>query len=177
MTTVDGVGNSPGKINMVVFQQNHIKKTDAMVHAPTQLYSLLLQHTHTRCSLAGVENMTAGAGDAFHIFMCHGSDTAHALHDVEHQTLSLQERTRLTRNDHGNVALLHRLPIANEHLHLQSRIETVKHFLCYLDTGKYTVFLDKQMAFAHGIRWNTAQSGMVSITDILSKSQVDEFVF
>ena len=51
--TVDSVIDTTSKIDMVIFQETHIKKTNAMVHTTTNLHSLLLQHTETWSSLTG----------------------------------------------------------------------------------------------------------------------------
>ena len=84
MTAVDSIGYASSEIDMVVLQQNHIEKTNTMVHATAKFHGLLFEHTHTRCGLARVENMTTGAGDTLHIFMCHRGDATHALHDIKH---------------------------------------------------------------------------------------------
>jgi hypothetical protein len=78
---------------------------------------------------------------------------------------------------HGDITLLDRSTVLHEHLHLQGWVETCKHFLGYFHTCQDAIFLDEQMALTHSILWNTAESGMVTVTNILSESQVYQFVF
>ncbi len=97
----------PAKSDMIILEENHIEETDTMVHTTTYLHSLLLQHTETWSSLTGVEDVSLGTFKALYILSGHGSDTAHTLHDVEHQALCLEQRTGLALYDHSDVALLH----------------------------------------------------------------------
>ena len=91
MATVDSIVDTTSEVDMVVLEQDHIEETDAMVHTATDLHSLLLQHSETWSSLAGVQDMSLGTLKALHVLSGHGSDTAHTLHDVEHQALCLEE--------------------------------------------------------------------------------------
>ena len=177
VTTVDGIDNTSGKVDMIVLQQNHIEKTDAVVASATNLNSLLLQHAHARSSFAGVEHAGLGALQMLYILVGHGGNTTHALHDVEHKTLGLQQGASLTGNNHGYVALLDTGTILHQHLDLHVGVETMEHLLGNLDASQDAVFLDEQMALAHGILRNTAQSGVVAVTNIFSERQVDESVY
>ena len=93
MTAVNGVGNTTGKVHVVVLQEYHVEQADAMVRATADLDGLLLEHTHTRSGLAGIEHTGASALQTLHILIGHGGNTTHALHDIQHQTLGLKQRT------------------------------------------------------------------------------------
>ena len=90
MTTRDSVLYTTGKIHMIIFQQNHVEQSDTMIHATTYLHSFFFEHTHARSCLAGIENASMQTFEFFHIPVSHRSDTAHALHHIEHKTLGLQ---------------------------------------------------------------------------------------
>ena len=162
---------------MVVLKQNHVKQTDTMVHAATNLYSLLLEHTQSWSSLTSVENMSLCTLEALYILGCHCSDTAHALHDVKHQTLGLKQRAHLAGNHHGDVALLDVGTIAYENFNLHSRVESCKYTLCHFYSGKDAVFLYQQVRLAHSCVGDTAKGCVVAIAYILGKSEVNKAVF
>ena len=177
MATVDSIVDATGEIDMVIFQENHIKKTNAMVHTTTNLYSLLLQHAKTWSCLTGIKDMSLCTLKTLYILSSHGSNATHTLHDIEHQTLCLEQRTGLTLYNHCNVTLLNMGSILKQHFYLHGRIETGKYLLCHFNTCQHTIFLDKQVALTHGVFWDTTQGCVVAITDILSKCQVYQLVF
>ena len=176
MTTGDGCRNAYGKVHMIVLQQDHVEQTNTMVHTATDLHGFLLQHTHARSGLAGVEDAGLGTLQTGHILAGHGGDTAHALHDVQHQTLCLQQTLDLSGNNHGHIARFHMRTVLNEHLNLQGRVKTVKNLLGDFNTGQNTFFLDEQLGFTHRVFRNTTQSGVVAVTNIFSKSQIDQTI-
>ena len=119
---------------MVVLQQNHVEETDAVVAAAANLHGLLLQHTHTWRRLAGVKHTGTSALQPFDIPVGHRGDTAHTLHDIQHQALRLQQRTHTSRHNHSDVAFLHAATVAHQYLDLHLRVEAVEHLLGNLDT-------------------------------------------
>ena len=177
MATCDGILDASGKVDMVVLKQDHVEQTDAMVHATADLDSLLLQHAHAGSGLAGVKDMCLCALQTLHITVCHRGDAAHALHDVKHQSLGLKQRTHLSCNDHGNVALLDRRSVAHQHLYLHCGVEACKHALCHLYACKDAVFLDEKMRLAHCFFRNATQCCVITIAYVFGKSQIDKTVF
>ena len=77
------MGNSlfdaTGKVYMIIFQQDHIEQSDTMVDTAADLYSILFHHTHTGSCFAGIQHIFAGC-------RC---NTAHTLHNVQHQAFCL----------------------------------------------------------------------------------------
>ena len=61
-----------------------------MVHAATDTYGLFLDHTHTGSCLASIQNVCLGTFQRLGVFTGRSSDTAHALHNVQHQPFGLQ---------------------------------------------------------------------------------------
>ena len=173
MRTVDRLGDATREIYMVILQENHIEQADTVVHAATDANSLLLDHTHTRSSLAGVEHMGLRAFQLLHILTGGGSDAAHALHDVEHQTLGLQQRLYLTLHYEGDVALLYLCAILDEDRHLQLGIEGLEDTACHLYTGQYAIFLDDQLALTHLRGGNATERGVIAIANVLGESQLN----
>ena len=53
-STIDSLVDASGKIHMIVFQQNHVEQSDAMIYTTANLYSHLLKDTHTGSSLTGI---------------------------------------------------------------------------------------------------------------------------
>ena len=176
MTAVNGIHDTSGKVHVVVLQQYHIEESDAVVTAAANLHGLLLEHTHARRSLAGIEHTGTSPLQPFHIAGGHRSNATHALHDVQHQALSLQQRTYLTGDNHSDVAFLNLASVTHQHLDLHLSIETVEHFLGYFHASQNTVFLNQQMTLAHRILGDTAQGSMVAITNVLGKRQVNKSV-
>ena len=181
MATVDGIHDATREVDVVVFEQDHVEESDAVVTATANLHSLLLEHTHARGSLAGVEHTGVGTLQSLHILISHCSNTAHALHDVEHESLGLQQRAYTSADNHGDVTLLHTGAVLHEHLDLHLRVEATEHLLGNLHTSENTILLDEQMRLSHRILGDATEGGMVAVTDILGKRQinqsVDQFVY
>ena len=148
-----------------------------MVHTATDLYSLFLKHTHSGSSLTSVENVSLCTLEALYILGCHSSDTAHALHDVEHKALGLKQRANLAGNHHSYIALLHVGTIANQDLNLHGRVETCKYALCHFYSGKNAVFLYQQVRLAHSCVRYAAKGCVVAVAYVLCKSEVNKAVF
>ena len=91
MTTVYRIRNTTGKVYVVILQQDHIEKSDTVVTSSTDLHGLLLQHTHARGGLTGIKHTGLRAFQVLHVLVGHRGDTTHTLHDVQHQTLRLEQ--------------------------------------------------------------------------------------
>ena len=166
------------KVYVVVLEQYHVKESDAVVHSSTYLHSLFLQHTHSRGCLACVEHTGLGACiyQCLLVFVGHSGYAAHALHDVEHQALCLQQTLHLTAYYHRHIALLHLGAIVYQHLHLQCGVKATEHLLSHLYASQYAIFLHQQATLAHSVGRYATQRGVVAIAYILGKTQVYEFV-
>ena len=177
MATIDGLDDAAGKIDMVVLQQNHVEEADAMVHAAADLDGLLLQDAEARRRLARVEDVGSRALQALHVAARHRGDAAHALHDVEHQTLRLQQRAHLARDDEGHVARLDMGAVMDEDLHLERRVEAVEHLAGNLHAREHALLLDEELALAHRLLGDAAKGGVVAVANILGKGQIDQSLF
>ena len=104
--------------------------------------------------------------------MCHGGDTAHTLHNVEHQTLGLQQRLYPAFHDHGYVTRLHFRTVVDEYFHFHLRVETAEHFFGYFNAGKDAGFFNQKFGFAHCRGRDARKGGVVTIAYILGKGQV-----
>jgi len=62
-----------------------------MVHTSAYLDRHLFEDAHARSSLTSVEHAGVRTLEAFLILVGHGGNAAHALHDVQHQALRLEE--------------------------------------------------------------------------------------
>ena len=140
-----------------------------MVHSPTNLHGLLLQHAHARSGLAGVQHVSTRSFQTLHVTLGHSGDTAHALHNVKHETLGLQQGAHLARHNHGDITFLHVRTIFHQHFNPHGGVKTGEYTLGYFHACQDAFFLDEQLALAHGVFRNTAQSSMVSIADILGE--------
>ena len=106
----------------------------------------------------------------------HGGDAAHALHDVQHETLGLEQGAHLARNHHGDIAGLHASAVGQEFFHLQFGVETAKNLTSSTHAGEHAFFFDEKMALSDSVFGNTAKGGVVSVTNVLSKSEVNQTV-
>ena len=147
-----------------------------MVHTASDFHGRLFQHTHARGRLTRVQHTGIRPLQPLHILVRHGSNATHTLHDVQHQTLRLQQAPHPPCDDHGHVARLHVRPVLYEHLHFHVRIEATEHLLRDFHSGQHALFLDEQLGFSHGIRRNTAERSVVSIAYVFGKSQINQAV-
>ena len=122
-----------------------------MVRAAANLHGFLLQHAHAGRGFAGVQHAGLGSGidESLLIFVCHGGYARHALQDVQHQALGLQEALLAALHAHDDVAGANVGAVLNIHLHLQLGVEAAEHLLGNLHAGKDSLFLDEQFALAH----------------------------
>ena len=90
MTSVNCILYATGKINMIVFQQYHVKETYSMVDPSPYFHGLFLKHTHSGSSLPGIKNFCFCTLKPLYIPMRHGCNSAHTLHYIEHQTFCLK---------------------------------------------------------------------------------------
>ena len=161
---------------MVVLEQYHVKQPDAVVTAATNLDGFLLEHAHAGSGLASVENAGLEALEALCIAGCGCCHAAHALHDIEHQALGLQQGANTPRNDKGNVAGLDMGTVANHDLHLQLGVKFLKHAARDSHASQDALFLDDEALATHLVGGDAAQGGSVAVTDVLGKRQIDQLV-
>ena len=102
---------------MVVLYQNHVEEADAVVGASADSDSLFLEHAQARGCLTGVEDLAGQAGKAFLIAGGDSGYAAHALHDVEHQALGLQQRANGAFDNECDVARAHVGAVFDKHSH------------------------------------------------------------
>ena len=88
---------------MIVFQQNHVEQPDTMIYATANLYCHLFKDTHTGSCLTGIQYAGMSAFKFLRVFACHGRDTAHALHHVQHQAFGLKQGLHLTFHQIGRA--------------------------------------------------------------------------
>ena len=157
---------------MIVFQQNHVEQSDAMIYTTTNLYSHLLKDTHTGSSLTGIEHTRIRTFQFLSIFMRHGSNATHALHNVQHQAFCLQQRLHLAFHYHCYIARLHLSSIIDEDFYLHSRVETTEHFFGNFDTSQNPRLFNQKFGFTHCRSGNTRKGGMISVTYIFCKGEI-----
>ena len=141
--TVDRFVDASGKIHVIVFEQNHVEQTDTMVYTTTDFDCHLFEDTHTRSCLAGIQYAGVSAFQYLCILAGHGCDTAHTLHDVQHQAFGLEQGLYFSFYDHSYVARFHFSAVINKHFHFHGRVETVEDFFGNFDSGQYTGFFDQ----------------------------------
>ena len=147
-----------------------------MVYATANLHRLFFEHTHARCRFTRVQHTGLRSLQLFHVFTRHGSNTAHPLHHVQHQAFRLQQRLHSAFHYHSDITRFYFRAIFYHNGYLHFGVETVKNFFRNFHSGKHSLLFDKQFRFAHGIRRNTRQGGMVAIPYILGKSEVYQSV-
>ena len=114
-----------------------------MVYTATNFDCHLFEDTHTRSCLAGIQHAGVSAFQYLCILAGHGCDTAHTLHDVQHQAFGLEQGLYFSFYDHGYVARFHFGAVIDKHFHFHGRVETVEDFFGNFDSGQYTGFFDQ----------------------------------
>ena len=168
--------DAAGEVHVVVFEQYHVEKADAVVSSAADFHGFFFEHAHAGGGFTRIEHTGLSAFEALHVFGGHSRNAAHALHDVEHQTFGLQERAHFARHDHRHIAGLHVVAVVHKCLHLHLRVETVEHFPRDAQAGKDALFLDKQFRLAHCLFGNAAKGGVVAVAYVLRKSKVNQAV-
>ncbi len=174
--SLDGGGDAAGKVDVIVFDEHHVEEADAMVGTAADFHGLLLEQTHAGGSLAGIEYLGLETVKALLVAGGGGGDTAHALHDIEHGALGLEQRTHRALDHKGHVAGLYAGAVAYHHGHVQLGVKLLKHAPGYVDTGQYAFFLYYQLLTAAGLGGDGAESGGVAVAHILGKGQGEQVV-
>ena len=176
--TRDSVMNTTTEIYMIILKQNHIKETNTVIHSTANLNSLLLKHTHTRGCLTRIQNARLGTciNKSLLVLMRHGGDTTHSLQYVKHKALCLQKTLHLTLHAHNDIPRLDMSAILDIHLDLHCGVKSMEHLLGNLYASKNTLLFDKEFTLAHLCIRDTTKGGMVTITYILSKREVNKSV-
>lgn len=89
VAAADGVDDASGEVDVVVLEENHVEESYTVVHPASNLHGLLLEDSHSRSRLSGVEDMASRSGYALYVAVCHRSYSAHTLHDIQHQPFRL----------------------------------------------------------------------------------------
>ena len=179
-STRERIRDTSGKVHMVVFQEDHIKQSDTMVHTSAKHDCFFLQVTQTRRGLTGIKYVAAGVLNEGLVFMRGGRHTRHALHDIEHRALDLQQAEFLTIYLEGYIARFDMIAIMQELLKAALGIKIVNDLFGYFHTGEYTGVLDDQLLTTHLGRRNTTERSVVTITDVLFKpdsNKLTKFLF
>lgn len=176
MATVKCCVDAAGKVYVVVFQQNHVEQSDTMVHATADADCLFLHHAHAGGRFSCVKYPGVRAFQPLYVFVCHCSDAAHALHDVQHQAFGLQEAAYFSCDDHGHIAGTDVGAVIKEHLDRHCRVKAVKHFFGDTHTGEYAFFFYQQVRLAGSLFGDAAEGGVVTVANVFRESQVDQSV-
>ena len=168
--------DASAEVNVIVLQQDHVEEPDAVVHAAADFDGFFFEHAHSGRGLASVKDAGVIALQTVGIDSSHGGDAAHALHDVQHETLGLEQGAHLARNHHGNVAGLDASPVRQKFFHLQLGVKAAKNLTSSTHSGEHAFFFDEKMALSDSVFGNTAKGGVVSVTNVLSKSEVNQTV-
>ena len=104
-----------------------------------------------------------------------GSDTRHALHDIEHGALNLQERQLLPIHSERHIAGLHRCAVLQVLLHAALRVEIADNLLRDLYARQDTFFFDNQLLTSHLSGRDTTERGMVTVAYVFFKPKRNQF--
>ena len=93
----------------------------------------------------------------------------HALHDIEHCALDLQQTQLLAIDLESDIARFHMIAVMQELLEPALGVEIVNDLFRHLYTGKYSRVLNNQLLTTHLGRRYTTERGMITVADILFK--------
>ena len=149
-----------------------------MVHTTADAHGFLFKHSHAGRGFSRVEHAGLGAcvDEGLLVFMGHGGNAAHALADVEHETLGGEQALLLASHREYDVARHYVVAVVLVHGDLEIGIETMEDFFGGAFAGEDAFFLDHQLALAHGVGGNATKGGVVAVANVLGESQVDETV-
>ena len=85
---LDGFGDRAGSADVVVLDEDTVRKIIAVVRAAADTYCVLFERTHVRSGLSGVEELGVIALEFFCHRMGKRRDAAHALQEVERCSLA-----------------------------------------------------------------------------------------
>ncbi len=148
-----------------------------MVAAAADAHCLLLEHSQARSGLAGVEHLGLQSLETGLIAGGLSGDAAHALHDVEHDALCLQQRAHGALDLEGHVAGLDMGAVLDIDGHLELGIELLEHPAGHLDTCEHALLLDDEALHAALVGRNGAESGVVAVAHVLGKRQSEQIVY
>ena len=134
---------------MIIFQKDHIKKSDTVIHTTADLDCHLFQNAHSRRSLTGVEHMSMSTHQFLSILTGHCSDTAHTLHHIQHQTFRLQQRLHFAFYHHHYITRFHFRTVIDKNFYFHCRVKAIENFFRYFNSGQYTGFFNQQFGFPH----------------------------
>ena len=90
----DGRRERAGGGDVIFLDQEHVKKTHAVIVRAAAAHGVLLRRAQTRQRLARIEQSAAGAGDRFDIAARRSRRTGQSLQEVERRALAGQDRAR-----------------------------------------------------------------------------------
>ncbi len=173
--TRERCGDAAGKIDMVVFEQNHIEQADTVVHAAANLDRLFLQIAEPRRGLARIEDMATRVFDTTLVAMGGGGNARHALHDVEHGALNLQKAQLLAVNTECNIARLDRVAVVKQLLETTFGVEIADNLSGYVDAGNNAGVLNNELLATHLRGRYATKRGMVAVSDVLVEPDGNQF--
>ena len=173
---VYSIGDAAGKVDVVVLEQYHIEKSHAVVLAAAELDGHLVEHPHTGRGLARIEHPAVRALQQLHVCGRLSRHAAHALHDIEHDTLRLQERQDAPLHVESDVTPAHARTVLYPLVEGHAAVEPVEDHPRHFDSGDDTVLFDEQLHLPAGIRGNGGERRVVAVADVFPDGKLDELL-
>ena len=162
---------------MVVFQQDHVEKTHAVVFTAADLHGHLVQYAHAGRGLAGVEDFGVQSFEPRDVNGGLRRYAAHALHDVEDDAFGLQQRTQAARYVKRHVAGFYAVAVVKHLLEVHVGVETVEYDPGDFDAGDDAFLLTQQAHAAVFAGRDARKRRVVAVADVFFDAKLDKLVY
>src|SRR5690606_10104042 len=163
-----GLGDPPGKIDMVVLEHDHVVEGEPVVLPAPDLDRPFFKGTDPRGGLAGIQDLGPRALEQGNTVPGLGGNGTHALHGVENQTLPLEDTLGTPLHIKGNVPDLDGTAVQDQNLQSQPGIDLSKGHFGKFKPGDHAVLLDQKLCFPPGRGRDTCQGTVVPIPHVLT---------
>ena len=159
---------------MVVFQENHIEKPDAVVLPSSDPDGHLFEHPHPGGGLPRVEHFGFQPPEPVGIDGGLGGHAAHPLHEVENHALGLQQGDQVPFDIKGDLAGFDPVAVVQYPLERHGRIEPPEDAFGHLDAGQHAGLFDEEFHPPAPVGGDGAERGVVAVADVFGNGQLDQ---
>ncbi len=111
--TLEGGDNSAGESDVIVLDQDSIRKIESMILTAAAAYGVFVDHAQAGSGFASIENAGFRAGDGIDELAGHGGDAAHALHEIQDDALTGKNHARVVADDGDGLTFVQTHTIEN----------------------------------------------------------------
>ena len=110
---LEGGDNSAGESDVIVLDQDSVRKIEAMILAAAAAYGVFVDHPQAGSGLARIKNAGFGTGDGIDELASRGGDAAHALEKIQDDAFAGEQHARVVADDGDGLAFVQTHAIEN----------------------------------------------------------------